>query len=105
MIDVVITLRMTKAEVDRDILPGLKAPPGGYFYWWGNMLIVKFPLDDGEWAEVPCMLGKQDMIVRVVDEKDLYKIDTVEPDCSCAHCAGKLQDAVDEILDHPINCD
>jgi len=29
MINVIITLRMTKAEVERDIVPNLTPPPGG----------------------------------------------------------------------------
>jgi hypothetical protein len=100
MINVVITLRMTKAEVEREIIPTLVAPPGGYFYWWNNKLIVKFPLGDGEIAEVPCMLGKENMLVEVVDEKDLYKLPADDDDCDCAFCSGKLQDFAREILDH-----
>ena len=91
---------MTKAEVERDIMPKLTPPPKGYFYWHDKMLIVKFPLDDGEWAEVPCMLGKEQMIVEVVDEKDLYKLPTDDDSCDCVFCTNKLDDAMREILDH-----
>ena len=100
MIQVIITLRMTKAEVERDIVPSLTPPPKGYFYWHDKKLIVKFPLEDGEWAEVPCMLGKEMMIVEVVDEKDLYKPPSVDDSCDCAFCSGKLEDYAREILDH-----
>ena len=100
MINVIITLRMTKAEVERDIVPNLTPPPGGYFCWHTNKLIVKFPLEDGEWAEVPCMLGKEQMIVEVVDEKDLYKPPPADDSCDCAFCSGKLEDYAREILDH-----
>jgi hypothetical protein len=100
LINVIITLRMTKAEVERDIMPNLTPPPGGYFYWWETMLIVKFPLEDGEWAEAPCMLGKENMIVEVVDEKDLYKLPPADDSCKCPFCTGKLEDYTREILDH-----
>jgi hypothetical protein len=99
-IDVIVTIRMTKAEVERDIIPNLTPPPGGYFYWHNNMLVVKFPLGDGEWAEAPCMFGKEDMMVEVVDEKDLYKSPPDSADCKCPFCTGKLGDDMREIFDH-----
>ncbi len=90
---------MTKTEVERDIVPHLTPPPGGYFYWHENRLMVKFPLDD-KWEECPCMLGKEDMIVEVVDEKDLYKPPPADDSCKCPFCTGKLEDNMQAILDY-----
>lgn len=73
MIKVILIISMTKEEVERDIIPGLKTPPQGYFYWWENRLMVKFPIGNGEIAEVPCVLNKDDMLIEVVDKKDIYK--------------------------------
>ena len=46
------------------------------------------------------MLGKEMMIVEVVDENDLYKPPPADNSCDCAFCSGKLEDYAREILDH-----
>ena len=104
-IDVVVTLRMTKLEVERDIIPNLTPPPNGYFYWFGNILVLKFPLEDGEWGEAPVVFGKEDMVVEVVDEKDLYKLPPADAGCKCPFCSGKWSGELREILDHLDNDD
>jgi hypothetical protein len=86
-IEVIVTIRMTKLEVERDIFPNLEIPPGAYFYWYEYTPMMKW----GD-IEVPTMIGKEQMMVEVVDEKDLYKLPTDDDDCDCPFCTGKFPD-------------
>ncbi len=100
LINVIVKIRMTKQEVERDLMPTLTPPPGGYFYWWENLLMTKFPLPDGGQGETPVMLWKDDMVVEVVDEEDIYKLPTDDDDCDCPLCSGKLESDLRKILDY-----
>ena len=61
---------------------------------------MKFPLGNGEWAEVPCVLTKEDMLVEVVNEEDVYKPHTADNTCNCAFCSSELGKQMREILDY-----
>jgi len=95
LIEVIVVLRMTKREVERDIFPTLTIPPGAYFYWWDNLPMMKW-----EGMEIPVVIGKESMPVEVVDEEDLYKLSTDNDDCSCPFCTGELSNEMREILDY-----
>jgi len=92
-INVTLMIRMTRQEVDRDIVPTLDKPPDAYFYWWNHSLMMKW-MD----IDIPVILTKENMLVEVVDEKNLYDA-PVECNCPLCTMSDEELDALTKIFD------
>lgn len=85
-------IRMTRAEVERVVIPHFDLGFGAYHYWWDNELIVVRPMPKPfPKMEGPVLIMFGNMPVEVVDEVDSdYNDFSNIGRCRCGRCKSRV---------------